>query len=835
MSLMKQLTTRLAILATIIFCFGFKTPGNDPIENIVRKLVDFYTHFPQEKIYVHTDKPFYITGETIWFRAYLINASNHNKSTISNKLFVYLSGANDSVIMRLVLNPVDNNLNGSIHIPDSLHEGGYSITAFTSRMLNYDRKFIFRKDIFIGSKKKIEDAVAGKATLNAPAKSIAPTNAAGDDSLDIRFLPEGGNMINGTESTVGFIATRKNGSAASVEGYVKNDKGNRIVSFNTFYDGMGKFTFVPSSGRTYYAVIVSKSGKETSYALPAINNFAYQLSVVDQDQNNIKVRISLGDSLYGKNMQSFLLASSYGKVCFASRGRDMYEVSIPKDSFPEGIAKLTLFADENLPVSERLVFIKHQKPTVDIQTDQSKYAARQLVQIVIKSKDNNGFPLSGDFSIAVTDDRAVPVRHYQENIYTKLLLTDDLKGYISDPGFYFDDKQPKANDALDLLMLTHGWSRYTWNEILQGNYAGSKIEPDSALIISGTIHTPSGQPGKGYFASLYGAQWGTSFLYADYQKGIAADTADDLGRFKFRDLIYSDSTQFYVAVSNNKGLQKNAKVSVDKVTWPALNIQEIPSSINDSLYKDFYQFLMLEKSVTVPNPKAVELAPVNISGVKKAPEFSDKRRIDQFSSIITAAQIDKLSTQKLSDALYLAPGVSIMNGHIRIQGHMTANLSSGNANDPLLVVDGVAMEGADLKLLIDNIPPNTVDFIEVLKGTEAGIYGVRGASGVISVNTRKELAMNGITQDGKQVFYIPGYHVSREFYVPKYDVPDNSKSVIADNRTTIYWKGNLKIDKSGFTNLSFYTSDPVTEYTVVLEGISNHGEIIHRELKISRN
>ena len=135
---MKKLLQRFGLLATIILCFGFKTPGGDPIENIVRKLVDFYLHFPQEKIFVHTDKPFYITGETIWFRAYLVNATGHKKSTISNKLFVYLSNSKDSLISRLVLNPADNNLNGSIQLPESLQDGSYTITAFTSRMLNYD-------------------------------------------------------------------------------------------------------------------------------------------------------------------------------------------------------------------------------------------------------------------------------------------------------------------------------------------------------------------------------------------------------------------------------------------------------------------------------------------------------------------------------------------------------------------------------------------------------------------------------------------------------------------------------------------------------------------------
>ena len=36
--------------------------------------------FPQEKIHVHTDKPYYISGERIWFRAHLADAASHTPS-----------------------------------------------------------------------------------------------------------------------------------------------------------------------------------------------------------------------------------------------------------------------------------------------------------------------------------------------------------------------------------------------------------------------------------------------------------------------------------------------------------------------------------------------------------------------------------------------------------------------------------------------------------------------------------------------------------------------------------------------------------------------------------
>ena len=69
------------------------------------------------------------------------------------------------------------------------------------------------------------------------------------------------------------------------------------------------------------------------------------------------------------------------------------------------------------------------------------------------------------------------------------------------------------------------------------------------------------------------------------------------------------------------------------------------------------------------------------------------------------------------------PGVKVIGKSINIQG----SFSLYSSTEPLFVVDGVPVES------IDNVPPQMVKSIEVLKGASATIYGTRGACGVILI------------------------------------------------------------------------------------------------------
>jgi hypothetical protein len=139
---MKKLLILSLLTCLIVMSFAFGS-DIDPMQTLVQKLVEYYARFPQEKIYIQTDKPYYLGGENIWFRAFLVNASGHKPSTLSKKVYVELLNESDSVVNRLLLNSADQKMNGSIHLPDSLQEGNYVLRAYTNWMLNFKPEYIF--------------------------------------------------------------------------------------------------------------------------------------------------------------------------------------------------------------------------------------------------------------------------------------------------------------------------------------------------------------------------------------------------------------------------------------------------------------------------------------------------------------------------------------------------------------------------------------------------------------------------------------------------------------------------------------------------------------------
>ena len=78
-----------------------------------------------------------------------------------------------------------------------------------------------------------------------------------------------------------------------------------------------------------------------------------------------------------------------------------------------------------------------------------------------------------------------------------------------------------------------------------------------------------------------------------------------------------------------------------------------------------------------------------------------------------------------------------------------------------------------------------------------------------------------------------GYQLPVEFYSPKYDTQEKIDDSKPDLRTTIYWKPNVITDDRGNAKLDFYTADDPGTYSVIIEGVSEDGKLIHYQGKFT--
>jgi len=131
--------------------------------------------------------------------------------------------------------------------------------------------------------------------------------------------------------------------------------------------------------------------------------------------------------------------------------------------------------------------------------------------------------------------------------------------------------------------------------------------------------------------------------------------------------------------------------------------------------------------------------------------------------------------------------------------------------------------------ILSMININDIGQIDVLKNiSNLAMYGSMGANGVIVIYTKRGDSGRSPLPSFNIKPVIPlGYQLPIEFYSPKYDTQESIDNPKPDLRTTIYWKPNVLTDNEGNAKLDFYTADDPATYSVIIEGVSEDGRLIH--------
>lgn len=780
---------------------------------------------PIEKIYLHTDKWFYVAGETAWFNAFCVNALSKKPIHQSNTLFVDLVDQYDNTIDQILLNLKEQGLHGRFALSHSLPEGYYWIRAYTRKILHEDSNRIFVQPIYVLNPQSPNNKQLTEKTAGIKNDS----STAGKPQLV--FYPEGGSIVSGTNAVVAFRALDANGKPVNISGYVTDSFDSVVTNFKTVIPGFGKFNFDAWKARKYIVHVKWPDSSKTVHSLPSIDPYASQISVIAQTSSVFQVQISLGDSLYQKNKSTYLLGISGDSLCFASVGTDMYQVYIPKEKFPPGKATLILFDDQQKIVSERNIYNDKSNSLISVEPDKEKYGPREKVNLNISITDHAHQPEISLMSIAVTDDNLVKSGFIQNDTllpsFVNLEMTQEQKNY--------------SGEEWDLMMLTQKDQYLGWKPGINIPVTDNRkmIQEDYFTAIHGHIENKKNERIPNRVITL-----------VSNEKNLTVfenDTTDATGDFYFPLPAYEDSTQFIVQVANKNGVKQDEEIVIDSFSFPHFHTPvQLKKRFSAHETKVIHDFKTHQLDTALIGTGKEWLNAVTVKGYKKKEvDYDESKRVSQFSRVITNDMINQGGMNAISNALLMTPGVHLKNGRLAVTGG-----SGFREGEPLLVVDGVPMNlSADtmplavgiskspvLNFLDQQIPTGIVDFIEVLTGAEAAIYGTRGAYGVILVNTGAKMRVdNKYAKIGLVNIYPKGYFKSTSFVSPDYDKKEIKKSISLDERSTIYWNGEVLTDNNGKANIGFFTSDPSTTYTVTLTGFTSRGEMINKQIKINRN
>ena len=800
------------LLYFFLFLFYFPLHGQEVDNTLTRhvvesRLVKQVAVFHQEKLYLHLDRTHYIPGEKLWFKAYLVNAYSNEYPVSSRYIYVELITPADSITARVMIRPEQGLYYGAIPLSDELAEGTYKLRAYTRYMENQGVESFFNKSIQIG---------------NFIAEQINP-------DYDVSFFPEGGNLLDGVLCRIAFKALNANGYSEEISGYIVNETGDTLVNkVNSYHNGMGLIDFISKKEERYYLVCKNKKSVEKRFELPKALSGTYSLQTFWRKNELLVIRKNSSD--VPTQAPLYLLIHQTGNLYYWSKWEENTVLTFSKDQLPQGVLQILLFDDKLNPLSERLVFSnKHDFASLSVTTDKSEYDIREKVVVNLQAKDDIGLSTAGHLSVAITDNRDVVVDS-TTHIISTLLLSSELRGHIENPGYYFQPT-PEAEIYLDLVMRIHGWRRYHIPAVLKGEYTYPRIPVEEAQSFTGEVQRLiNSKPIKDSNVTLWISSPGSTGYY------LNQTLTDEKGRFSFDQLELPDSLKVFVQ-SLNKG-SSHVRLTLDSPEYPALlsTNKWLPYFRNQQKEEAIEAYTYKARQRTLDdNMQLVQLEDIEVVASKKV-EKEDPYQ-SHYSSIFTKAwdqeAIERSSVSRLIDFFYQVPGVRVVDQKDEKYLIVRSSASLESSIPALILIDGMEVEPEYALTVLDI---SVVARIEVFKSSDAVVFGAKGAYGAVNIILKdaEKMVFQEKEKDNTKTITPLGYQRPVEFYSPKYETLEQRSNPKSDMRATLYWKPDLFIGEDGKAGFEFYTSDRrSTTYSVVIEGITDNGKLVHSVQRIA--
>lgn len=839
----------------ILFFFSIANISNAQIaDEYVGKMMSI----TEDKAYLSFDKPYYTTGETMYFKAFLADATSHSLDSFRTILYVdFIETETKRVILQQKLKMDGGRGSGSFSTEGV--KGAVFVHAYTRWMGNLEADYHFNKNIQVfGAKdplallptvKKGEKEASKKVILPATKLDVPEVN---NDSIrrvqaeidkgvvirenpllvlrkvkNLQFFPESGNILPDFANRVAFKATNNEGKGIAVKGIIKNEKGDTINQFSDLFLGMGRFHLVAKNNEKYTAVVQNEDGTNTIFPLPDVQTQGASI-VVEQKHDTADIRLTFYISYDSVTMPNafYILAHQRGKVAYYSpvlvknkRTLRTFKLMLPRAIFnEEGIVTVTLFDEKGEPIAERLFFLqnKNRQLSIKLSTEKAVFDKRERVTVNIETKTTDGKPVAAELSFAVTNNEKMAPPQYREDLRAYMLLRSDLRGHIEQPSYYFEDTTAKARLALDNLLMTQGWRRFVWN----GKVDSLAFKRESGLSLQAVLRNRK-KPAENALLLL--------LLNRTEERTQSFFTQTDAkGHFELHHLDFVDSALLYVNIANSNRtytVQEESPKTPPSVLEPKIYLFDEPSGNLDA-YLAGSQAVLLSQKQRVE--KEIMLEEIEVKARKKDPFEGDTRIRNGFAD--RSYTIDENEQGSVISFLQ-GKGIRVnttQDGDVLLsQGR--GSISGTNYG---LVVDGFGQFDGRM---LNSMFMNDIQRIDIINSGNGGyMVGSSAESdvrtdGVVHILTKAgnpdywKKYGNTIKSDVPTLL-LTGYSREKQFYTPNY-AENKAEYILPDHRTTLYWSSTVQTDTTGKATVSFYTSDDAQTAKIQVEGIDRTGKI----------
>lgn len=673
--------------------------------------------------------------------------------------------------------------NGSFFLPVSAKSNNYRLRAYTSWMKNFGPEYFFEKIITVANPFVIPD-IPDKNNANAVA--------------DIQFFPEGGDLVQSLRSRIAFKVVNGTGEGVDGKGFLMDEQ-DTIARFETEKFGMGSFTLIPDENASYSVNFLTGDSTYSFTRFPLVKQQGYVMKLKDNGdalQVNVTTSYKNSDYIYLIGHTNQVVKVVEGKVM--EGGKAVFEIA--KSALADGISHLTVFDHNIRPVEERLYF-KQPKNIFDIHlaTNKASYSKRERVKVSISTRMPSGInPANLSVSVFLCDS----LQTYNDpDIISYLLLTSELKGKIESPGYYFNKGNEDAADLVDNLMLTNGWRRFNWEDVITVQNRGFEYIPEwEGHLLNVQMKSPDG--------IISGVK---SFLSVPGKTG-----------------------HLYTSKSDHNGIIRFVTNDIHGVRRIILQPHEAGSRIfNFDLVDPFYRSglntsipaLQLKKKWQESlRKRSIYMQSQNIYSGDKKNIIARKKYLDSIPFYGTPGKRYILDNYTRFPTMEEVMKEYVMEVMVRKRGKkynfkvLNKQMDTYFEADPLVVLDGTPVRDINSIMAYDPLNVKTLDIITgvYMLGNDIWVNGILSYS---SYNGNRD----GMELDPAQVqIDFKGLQLQREFYKPQYDNGKGDEH-LPDFRNVLLWEPYVITDKAGNVSLDFYSSDVKGKFIIVAEGITGDG------------
>ena len=832
--------------------FAEKSPetSDDITQELMRyadNIHQFNSIYPQEKVYLQFDNTSYYSGETIWFKAFVVNATTFNHAQ-SKVLYVDLISPDGTLLKQQKLMIEDGQADGSFPLMDGstaqarekrgvlgYPSGFYEVRAYTNYMQNFSEEAIFSRVFAIYDKPKKDGNYYGEnPTINIQKSDNFELRPKTENlrNVNCAFYPEGGHLIIGKPCRVAFKVTDDTGFGVDATGVLESNGS----TFSTVHDGMGWFIFTPQERRNQVQITVD--GKSHTFSLPQPENTGCVLSVNPCGMDSIELNIDCTPDISGTTL-GMTMTCRGELVKFFTVEADCAPIEniISMKGIPEGVCRINIFDKNGKIFATRSVYHRRSDfmpPVLSVSPDRQHYTSFQKINFQFLLQDGQGNPLRDRFCLSVRDIRGQGNK-LADDLRTSMLLSSDLKGFIENPSWYFDSEVPERDHALDLLMLVQGWERYDWMTMTGQKDFSYLHRIEESLTVNGWIKNSSAKKSLEDIKVLALLAIQTPDERISKKYTCITDTSGFFG-FNLNQHFYGKATFAIHAKARRKHLiGPDARIIFERSITPAIRAFQ-PQEL---LFSNHHQITtstdnIAQKPIDDGLPTVIN---VNTGILLQEVDILKKRMyIDYFT--FTAYDVNKDAEIELDKGDYTTDLI----GYLQEKGYHIS--SSGekidyiNQYQPFFFVHDTKNIYRDPSLLDIKYINSILVFdhpmyvAEILKQDPLLSKAMQFIPG--EVLFRRQLLVDIKLKEGseiptkeeiydinKRVTSVDGYSIPYSFYSPEY--PNGPVVGEVDYRRTLYWNPNVITDKDGKAQVEFYNNSITTHFNISAAGMTASG------------